>query len=155
MVGPLIDAGAADRVMSWIDEARRGGANVLAGGTREGNVIAPTVLTGVKPKMKVSSEEVFGPLVVLDTYDDAEQAIAAVNDSRFGLQAGIFTDSARLIQRCTQELEVGGLMVNEIPTYRADNMPYGGVKESGLGREGVTYAMEHYCERRTVVTWQG
>ncbi len=155
LVGPLIDAAAADRVMAWIDEARRDGAKVLCGGGRVGNVIAPTVLSGVKPTAKLSCEEAFGPVVVLDSYGELDEAIAAVNSSRFGLQAGLFTDGAAAIRRAADELEVGGLMVNEVPTYRADNMPYGGVKDSGLGREGVRYTMEEYCERRTVVAWRG
>jgi acyl-CoA reductase-like NAD-dependent aldehyde dehydrogenase len=155
LVGPLIDAAAADRVMAWIEEARRGGAKVLCGGARAGNVIAPAVLSGVKPDAKLSCEEAFGPVVVLDEYDALDDAIASVNSSRFGLQAGLFTDGAAAIRRATEELEVGGLMVNEVPTYRADNMPYGGLKDSGLGREGVRYTMEEYCERRTVVVWHG
>ena len=155
LVGPLIDAAAADRVMSWIEESRRDGAKVLCGGARAGNVIAPAVLTGVKPTAKLSCEEAFGPVVVLDSYGDLGEAIAAVNSSRFGLQAGLFTDGAAAIRRVSEELEVGGLMVNEVPTYRADNMPYGGLKDSGLGREGVRYTMEEYCERRTVVEWRG
>ena len=141
--------------MAWIEEARRDGAKVLSGGARAGNVIAPAVLTGVKPTAKLACEEAFGPVVVIDSYGTLDEAIAAVNASRFGLQAGIFTDGAAAIRRAADELEVGGLMVNEVPTYRADNMPYGGVKDSGLGREGVRYTMEEYCERRTVVAWRG
>jgi acyl-CoA reductase-like NAD-dependent aldehyde dehydrogenase len=155
LVGPLIDAAAADRVMAWIEEARRDGAKVLCGGARAGNVLAPTVLSGVKPTAKLSCEEAFGPVVVLDEYGALGEAIAAVNASRFGLQAGLFTDGAAAIRRAAEELEVGGLIVNDVPTYRADNMPYGGLKDSGLGREGVRYTMEEYCERRTVVTWHG
>lgn len=155
VVGPLIDAKAADRVMAWIDEAKAGGARVLVGGRRAGNVIEPTVLSDAGRELRVVCEEVFGPVVVLKTYDKFEEALAAVNDSRFGLQAGVFTDSQTLIRQAVEELEVGGVMVNEVPTYRADQMPYGGVKESGLGREGLRYAMEEYSERRTVVHWRG
>lgn len=155
LAGPLIDAAAADRVMSWIEESRRDGAKVLCGGSRAGNVIAPTVLSGVKPTAKLACEEAFGPVVVVDSYGEFGEAIAAVNASRFGLQAGLFTDGAAAIRRASEELEVGGLMINEVPTYRADNMPYGGLKDSGLGREGVRYTMEEYCERRTVVEWRG
>ncbi len=154
-VGPLIDAAAADRVMAWIDEAKRAGARVLAGGTRSGNVIAPTVVAGVKRAAKLSTEEAFGPVVILETYDNFSDAIEALNESRYGLQAGIFTDSTRLIREAVENLEVGGVMINEVPTYRADQMPYGGVKESGLGREGLRYAMEEYSERKTVVQWHG
>jgi acyl-CoA reductase-like NAD-dependent aldehyde dehydrogenase len=128
---------------------------VLCGGTRAGNVISPAVLTGVKPSAKLSCEEAFGPVVVVDAYGELGEAIASVNASRFGLQAGFFTDGAAAIRRASEELEVGGLMINEVPTYRADNMPYGGLKDSGLGREGVRYTMEEYCERRTVVEWRG
>ena len=155
IVGPLIDTAAADRVMSWIAEATTRGARVLTGGTRKGNVIAPTVLTRVRPDMKVVCEEIFGPVVVLENYSDFGRALDAVNASRYGLQAGVFTDSARLIAEAVSRLEVGAVLVNEVPAYRADVMPYGGVKASGLGREGVRYAMEDYSERRTVVTWQG
>lgn len=154
-IGPLIDSVAADRVMEWIDEAKRGGAEVLTGGKREGNIVFPTVLKNVNPKEKVVCEEVFGPVAVLFSYKEIQEAIDAINDSRFGLQAGIFSDSNALISKAVAELEVGGIMVNEIPTFRADNMPYGGVKDSGLGREGVRYTMEEYSERRTVVTYRG
>lgn len=153
--GPMIDREAANRALLWIEEAKRDGARVLAGGIRNGNVIEPTVLTDIKPTMKVASEEVFAPLVTLSAYDKFSEAVSAVNDSRFGLQAGVFTDSAKLINEAVAELDVGGVMINEIPTYRADQMPYGGVKESGLGREGLRYAMEEYSERRTVVHWLG
>ncbi|MFI5345817.1 MAG: aldehyde dehydrogenase family protein [Elusimicrobiota bacterium] len=155
LVGPLIDSAAADRVMAWIDEAKAGGAKVLAGGTRTGNVIAPTVLTGVPATAKLSCDEAFGPVVVLREYAEFDDALAAVNASRFGLQAGLFTDGAEKIRRAGEELEVGGLIVNDVPTYRADHLPYGGVKDSGLGREGVRCAMEECCERRTVVHWRG
>lgn len=155
IAGPLIDAANADRVMAWIDEAKKAGARVLAGGTREGNVVAPTVLAGVKPELKVSCEEVFGPVVVIDTYNQFSEAISKINASKYGLQAGVFTDSLGHIREATENLEVGGVIINEVPTYRADQMPYGGVKESGLGREGLRYAMEEYSERRTVVQWHG
>lgn len=152
VVGPIIDEKSASRIMDWIDEAKSEGAKILYGGKRNENIIEPTVLTNVKPHLKISSEEAFGPVVLLDTYDNFNQAIDAVNHSRFGLQAGVFTDSSALIRQATENLEVGGIMINEVPTFRADNMPYGGMKESGLGREGVRYTMEEYCERRTVVT---
>ena len=155
VVGPLIDAAAADRVLSWIAEARGHGAKVLCGGTRRGNVIAPTVLAGARPDDRVTCEEVFGPVAALYEYRDFEEAVSRVNASRYGLQAGVFTDSHRLVQRAAAGLEVGAVLVNEVPSYRADPMPYGGVKDSGLGREGVRYAMEEYCERRTVLTWRG
>ena len=155
LVGPLIDTAAADRVMAWIDEAKAGGAKILAGGTRAGNVIAPTVLTNVPTTAHLSCDEAFGPVVVLRDYAEFDDALAAVNASRFGLQAGLFTDGAERIRRAGEELEVGGLIVNDVPTYRADHLPYGGMKDSGLGREGVRCAMEECCERRTVVHWRG
>lgn len=154
-VGPVIDSGAADRVMSWIEEAKKEGARVLAGGTREGNVIQPTILGGAKPSTKIVCEEAFGPVVLVDAYASIEEAISKINDSRYGLQAGIFSESEKVIRLAIDELEVGGVMVNEVPTYRADQMPYGGVKESGIGREGLRYAMEEYSEKKTVVHWRG
>jgi acyl-CoA reductase-like NAD-dependent aldehyde dehydrogenase len=155
VVGPIIDSKAADRIMSWIEEAKSAGAQVLIGGKRQGNVIEPTILTGVKPELKISCEEAFGPIVILESYKDFSAAIDLVNASKFGLQAGVFTDSERLVREALDKLEVGGILINEIPTYRADNMPYGGVKDSGLGREGVRYAMEEYSERRTLISYQG
>lgn len=155
VVGPMIDAGQAERIMAWIEEAKKDGAKVVSGGGRSGATIEPTVLTGVKSTSKLSCEEAFGPVVVLDEFEAIEDAIAAVNRSRFGLQAGLFTDSAACVRAATDDLEVGGIIINDVPTYRADNMPYGGVKDSGLGREGVRYTMEEYCERRTVVRWRG
>ena len=153
--GPMIDDAAATRVMKWIDDAKREGAQLLAGGTRDGNVVTPTIMTEVKPTQKIATEEVFAPLVVLSGYDKFSDAISAVNNSKYGLQAGVFTDSSKLIHEAIEGLEVGGVIINEVPTYRADQMPYGGVKESGLGREGLRYAMEEYSERRTVVQWVG
>ena len=155
LVGPLIDRKSADRVMSWIEEALTQGATLLCGGARVGNVIAPTLLTHVKPMLRISCEEVFGPVVVVDTYTDIAEAILAVNQSRFGLQAGVFTNSQKIVQQVTEDLEVGGLLINDVPTYRADHMPYGGVKGSGIGREGVRFAMEHFSERKTIMTWSG
>lgn len=155
LVGPVIDAGNADRILSWVAEAQKSGAKILTGGERKRNVIQPIVMTGVKPDAKVSCEEVFGPTVILQSYETFEDAMALVNSSSFGLQAGIFTDSAKCIQQATENLDVGGLIVNEIPTYRADPLPYGGMKNSGLGREGVKYAMEEYSERKTIVTYNG
>lgn len=150
--GPLIDKGAADRVIGWIEEAKRRGAQVLAGGTMAGhNTVAPTVMTKVPKDLPLSCEEVFGPVVIVEAFPDMEDAVRMANDSAYGLQAGVFTDSAAARHYAVQNLEVGGIILNDIPTFRADNMPYGGVKGSGLGREGVRYAMEDYCERRTVV----
>lgn len=155
LVGPLIDSANADRVVQWIDEARKGGARVLCGGTRQGNIVAPTILTDTQPDQRVNRDEVFGPVVTVETYDDFGDAIAAANHSRFGLQAGVFCDSSKLQRQACEDIEAGGILLNEVPTFRADNMPYGGLKESGLGREGVRYAMEEMSERKVIVAWHG
>lgn len=155
LVGPLIDGKAADRVEEWIDEARAAGAGVLCGGSRAGNVIAPTVIDKPAETLNVVREEVFGPVMNVHSYRDLGEAIDAANRSKYGLQAGVFTDSLRVQRRVVEELEVGGILINEVPTYRADHMPYGGVKESGIGREGVRYAMDDYSERKTVVSYRG
>ncbi|HXU12365.1 MAG TPA: aldehyde dehydrogenase family protein, partial [Candidatus Binatia bacterium] len=133
VVGPVIDKASAERIQSWIAEARGAGARVLAGGTREGNVIAPTVIADAGRDLKVSCQEVFGPVVTLGTYREFEQAVAAADDSSYGLQAGVFTHDIRLIRHAVANLHVGGVMVNEVPTMRVDNMPYGGTRDSGLG----------------------
>jgi acyl-CoA reductase-like NAD-dependent aldehyde dehydrogenase len=141
-VGPLIDAGAAKRVESWVAEAVERGAEILTGGERDGTLIQPTVLASIQENMLVSCQEVFGPVVGLYRYDDVDQAIAAVNGSQFGLQAGLFTRDTRLVRKAFEEIEVGGLMVNDVSTFRVDHMPYGGAKMSGEGREGLRYAIE-------------
>ena len=150
-LGPLIDEESADRVMSWVDEAVRGGAKLLLGGARNGNVIDPILLTGVDPKAKVSAGEVFGPVAVVEPCDGPADGIARIDDSRFGLQAAVFTHDIRTIREAYRAIEAGGLIVNDYPTFRADNYPYGGVKESGTGREGVRYAIEELTEPRTLV----
>ena len=147
-VGPLIDRGAADRVAEWIQEARGRGAAVLAGGERDGNLLQPTVLASLEEDMRVSCQEVFGPLVGLYQYSDVDQAVQAVDSSDFGLQAGLFTRDWNIIQRAFGEVEVGGLMVNDVSTFRIDHMPYGGVKGSGIGREGLRYAIEEMTEMK-------
>ncbi|MGY1642697.1 aldehyde dehydrogenase family protein [Geodermatophilus sp. SYSU D00703] len=150
-VGPLIDEPAARRVESWVDEAVAAGATLLTGGTREGAAYAPTVLTGVPADAKVSREEVFGPVVILDAVDSLDEAFARVNDSRFGLQAGVFTRDLQVAFRAAQVLDVGGVVIGDVPSFRADQMPYGGVKDSGTGREGVHAAMEDLTEERVLV----
>ncbi len=150
-VGPLIRESDALRVEEWIAEGVAGGAKLLCGGKRSAahrSIVEPTVLTGTTSSMKVNCEEVFGPLVTVEPYDDFDAALLAVNDSPYGLQAGLFTADATRIFRAFDVLEVGGLMVGEVPTFRMDHMPYGGVKESGLGREGLRYAMEEMTEPR-------
>ena len=145
-VGPLIDRGAAERVENWVVEAQKDGAKVLTGGSRTGNLWQPTVLTELQRTMRVSCQEVFAPLVGLYPYTDVSQAIAAVDDSDFGLQAGLFTHDLNVVRQAFEDIEVGGLMVNDVSTFRIDHMPYGGVKQSGFGREGLRYAIEEMSE---------
>jgi acyl-CoA reductase-like NAD-dependent aldehyde dehydrogenase len=150
-VGPVIDEGARDRVLTWIEEARQGGAEVLTGGELEGELIRPTVIANAPPDLKVSCEEVFGPVVTVSPYDTLDEAIQLANGTRYGLQAGIFTSNVRTALRAAQELDFGGVTVNEAPTFRADQMPYGGVKDSGNTREGPAYAVREFTEQRVVV----
>ena len=150
-VGPLIDQAAAHRVESWIGEAVAEGARLLLGGKRMGSVVEATVLSNVKPDMKVSCREVFGPVVTVTSYRDLDEAIVAMNQSDFGLQAGMFTRDVNKIFHAFRHLEVGAVLANEIPTFRADHMPYGGVKDSGVGREGVRAAIEDMTEPRLLV----
>jgi glyceraldehyde-3-phosphate dehydrogenase (NADP+) len=150
-VGPLIDPVATQRVEGWIEEAVSQGARVLLGGKRLGTVLEATVLTNVKPEMKVSCQEVFGPVVTVSSYRQFSDAIAALNQSDYGLQAGVFTQDINKVFHAFRHLEVGAVLANEIPTFRADHMPYGGVKDSGLGREGVRAAIEDMTEPRLLV----
>ncbi len=151
VVGPLIDQQAAHRVESWIEEAVSQGARVLLGGKRQGSVVEATVLGNVTPNMKVSCQEVFGPVVTVAPYRQFQEAVDALNSSDFGLQAGIFTQNIDKVFHAFRHLEVGAVLANEIPTFRADHMPYGGVKDSGIGREGVKAAMEDMTEPRLLV----
>ncbi|MBI4410034.1 MAG: aldehyde dehydrogenase family protein [Gemmatimonadetes bacterium] len=151
VVGPLIDTAAADRVMRWIEEAVDAGAQVLLGGGRHGNVIEPTVLSATRPEMKVEREEIFGPVVTVRACDDFEQALALTNQSDYGLQAGVFTRDVRRIWQAFRELEVGGVIVNDYPMLRVDNYPFGGVKQSGFGREGVRFAVQEMTELKAMV----
>jgi acyl-CoA reductase-like NAD-dependent aldehyde dehydrogenase len=150
-VGPVIDEAARDRILEWIDEARSGGAEILTGGELEGELIRPTVIANASPDLKVSCEEVFGPVVTVNPYDSFDEAIELANGTRYGLQGGIFTGSVQTAFRAAQELEFGGVTVNEAPTFRADQMPYGGVKDSGNTREGPAYAVRELTEQRVVV----
>ncbi len=150
-VGPLINEDAARRVESWVDEAVAAGAKVLTGGVREGSSYAPTVLVNAPGEAKVCAEEVFGPVLVLARVDSDEEAFAAVNDSAYGLQAGVFTHSLQTAFAAHRTLQVGGVIVGDVPSFRADQMPYGGVKGSGVGREGVRSAMDDYTESRVLV----
>ncbi|MFG0317991.1 MAG: aldehyde dehydrogenase family protein [Planctomycetota bacterium JB042] len=150
-VGPLIDDENAARVESWIEEARARGARVLTGGSRQGRLLLPTVLEGVDPSLPVDCAEAFGPVVNLHRYADFADAIDRVNRSRYGLQAGVFTRDLGRALSAFDELEVGGVILNDAPTFRVDSMPYGGTKDSGIGREGVKYAVEHFTEPRLLV----
>ena len=147
-LGPMIDEGALRKTQEWVDEAARGGAKVLCGGKREGRFFPPTVIENATAVMKVHCAEAFAPLVNFYRYRDFGEALAAVNDSPYGLQAGVFTRDVGRIFRAFEALEVGGVIVNEAPTWRADHMPYGGEKDSGFGREGVRYAIEEMTELR-------
>ncbi len=150
-VGPLVSTEAAERVQAWVDEAVAAGATVLAGGTRDGAAYAPTVLADVPADAKVAREEVFGPVLLVQPVDGVDEAFALVNDSKFGLQAGVFTRDLDVAFRAHRELEVGGVIIGDVPSYRADQMPYGGVKDSGVGREGLRSAMADYTEEKIMV----
>jgi acyl-CoA reductase-like NAD-dependent aldehyde dehydrogenase len=151
VVGPVIDAASADRILSWISEAKASGARVLAGGTKDGTLLRPTVVAGADRGARVSCQEVFGPLVTLDRYRDFEDAVRIADDTPFGLQAGVFTHDLRLVRHAVQNLTVGGIVVNDVPTMRVDSMPYGGSRDSGIGREGPRYAMHEMSEPRLVL----
>ncbi|MEV0590838.1 aldehyde dehydrogenase family protein [Nonomuraea cavernae] len=150
-VGPLVSVDAAERVERWIKEAVAAGGRLLAGGTREGATVAPTVLTDVPADATLSCEEVFGPVMILQRAASIDEAYAMVNDSKYGLQAGVFTRSLDAAFRANRELEVGGVIIGDVPSYRADQMPYGGVKDSGVGREGVQSAMRDYTYEKVMV----
>ena len=150
-VGPLIRESDAQRIGDWIQEAVRGGARVLCGGTRRGLLVEPTVLTGTKLEMKVNCQEIFGPVVTVEPYLEFDEGLRRINSSPYGLQAGIFTRDAKLMFQAYEELEVGGLLAGDVPSFRIDHMPYGGVKESGIGREGLRYAIEEMTEPKLMV----
>jgi acyl-CoA reductase-like NAD-dependent aldehyde dehydrogenase len=150
-VGPVIDEGAKERILEWIGEARDGGAEVLAGGEERDGLIQPTVIAGAGPELKVSCDEVFGPVVTVNPVDSVDEAIELANSTRYGLQAGIFTGALETALRAARELEFGGVTVNEAPTFRSDQMPYGGVKDSGNTREGPAYAVRELTEEHLVV----
>ncbi|MEV0065208.1 aldehyde dehydrogenase family protein [Amycolatopsis sp. NPDC050768] len=150
-VGPVVDEAAAERIIAWVEEAVAAGAKLLTGGMREGTQVAPTLLTDVPPDARVWSEEVFGPVLAVSVVDGVDEAFAAVNDSAYGLQTGVFTSDVQLAFHASAELEVGGVIIGDVPSYRADQMPYGGVKGSGFGREGVLAAMNDLTEERVTV----
>jgi acyl-CoA reductase-like NAD-dependent aldehyde dehydrogenase len=150
-IGPMISAKEAQRLKGWIDSAVAGGATLLAGGGCEGAMLEATLLEGCSRDMEVYTEEAFGPVVILSKFSDWHAALEEVNDSKFGLQAGIFTRDIHKVLDAWDGLDVGGVVVNDVSSYRVDNMPYGGVKDSGLGREGVRFAMEDMSEIRNLV----
>ena len=150
-VGPLIRESDAARASDWIQEAVRGGARVLAGGRRRGSLMEPTVLSGTRPEMKVNCQEIFAPVVTVEPYDNFSDAVREINGSSYGLQAGVFTHDAKLLFYAFEELQVGGVIGGDVPSFRIDQMPYGGVKDSGLGREGLRYAIEEMTEPKLLV----
>lgn len=145
-VGPMINQAAAEQTEEWVEEALAKGARLVCGGKREGAMFEPTILENVKPELRISCREAFAPLVVVSSYDNFDDALGHVNDSIYGLQAGIFTNDLKKAFRAYEVLDVGGVILNDIPTFRIDHMPYGGVKESGFGREGLRYAIEEMTE---------
>ena len=150
-VGPMISEDAARRAEAWVNEAVDGGAKLLAGGKRRGSYFEPTVLTGTNPRMRVNCEEVFAPVVTVEPYEEFADAVRQVNDSPYGLQAGVFTRNVKHIFSAYDELEVGGVIAGDIPSFRIDQMPYGGIKDSGLGREGLRYSIEEMTERKMLL----
>jgi acyl-CoA reductase-like NAD-dependent aldehyde dehydrogenase len=150
-VGPVIDEESADRITNWIDQAAKAGATVLCGNRREGPMVWPTLVENVPADAKLNCEEVFGPVAVLSRFSDFDQALAEVNNSNYGLQAGLFTRDIFKAHKAWDELDVGGVLVNEIPSWRVDHMPYGGTKDSGIGREGIRWAIQEMTEVRLFV----
>lgn len=150
-ISAMIDEENAKRVEKWVDEAVKQGAKVFTSGKRDGTYFPPTVLTNTTTEMKVNCEEVFGPVVVLEKFKTVEEAVKLVNDSQFGLQCGVFTGKISEMDYCFDNIEVGGVLLNDVPSVRYDHMPYGGVKNSGLGREGVNYAILDMMEPKILV----
>ena len=150
-VGPMISESESNRLAGWMESAVKSGAKIIAGGNVEGAMFEATLLEGVQRDQDLYRKEAFGPVAILEKFTDFGQALETVNDSDFGLQAGVFTDSLTNVNLAWDDLEVGGVVVNDVPSFRVDNMPYGGVKDSGLGREGVKYAIEDMTELRLMV----
>ena len=150
-LGPLIRESDAIRATEWVQEAVQDGATLLAGGKRRGSILEPTVLTGTRPDMRVNCQEIFAPVVTMEPYDDFLHALRLINESPYGLQAGVFTRDVNRIFQAYEELEVGGVIAGDVPSFRIDHMPYGGVKDSGLGREGLRYAIEEMTEPKLLV----
>ena len=152
VVGPVIDDASAQRIESWVKEAQDAGAKLLQGFSRDGRMVAPTLMTEVPSESRVVREEIFGPVLIVERVPDFETGLTRMNAGEYGLQAGLFTQSLRKVRAAFHGLEVGGVVVNDYPTFRTDNFPYGGVKRSGLGREGARSAMEEFTEERVLVT---
>ncbi|PNK61534.1 aldehyde dehydrogenase family protein [Psychrobacter sp. FDAARGOS_221] len=151
LVGPMINEGEVERLKQWVDEAVEGGAKVLCGGETDGVMHSATILENVPHDAKLYKDEAFGPVMILESYDDFESGVALANDSRFGLQVGVYTANINKALQAWDDIEAGGVIINDVPTFRVDNMPYGGVKDSGFGREGVKYAIEDMTELRLMV----
>ncbi|MES2307565.1 MAG: aldehyde dehydrogenase family protein [Verrucomicrobiota bacterium] len=151
LVGPMIDSTSLNKTLEWIDEAVKNGAQILCGGKSDGTVLPPTVLSHVTHQSKIYCEEAFAPVVILESYSSFDEALSLVNESSYGLQAGVFTQDIQRIWKSFETLEVGGVLINQVPTFRTENMPYGGSKLSGFGREGVRYAMEEMTELRSLI----
>ncbi len=147
----MIDEAAAKRAESWMNEATENGAKILSGGKRDGAFLDATIITDTNPEMRVVSEEVFAPIVMVEKFSEFEEAVDLANQSKYGLQAGVFTNNLANVAYASENLACGGMIINDVPTFRVDNMPYGGVKQSGFGREGVRYAMEEMSEIRLIV----
>lgn len=150
-ISSIIDEENAIRIEQWIAEALKQGAKLLCGGKRKGSYVEPTILLNCNDSMKVYSEEVFGPVICINAYNEIGEAINMANNTRFGLQCGVFTDSVKELDQCFRQIDVGGIIHNHVPTLRFDQMPYGGIKESGLGREGVKYAIMDMLEAKILV----
>lgn len=150
-ISAMIDASNTQRMAEWLKEATDAGAKVLSGGSEKDGIFAPTILTNVKKDMRVCSEEVFGPIITVEPFDEFDDAIEMLNDTRFGLQAGVYTDSLTEVNSAFEKIECGGVIINDVPTFRVDQMPYGGIKDSGLGREGLKYAILDMMEPRILV----
>ena len=150
-ISAMIDSANTHRMTEWLKEATDAGAKVISGGFEQDGIFAPTIITNVKKEMRVCSEEVFGPIITIEEFDEFEQAIETLNDSRFGLQAGVYTDSITEMNLAFENIECGGVIINDVPTFRVDQMPYGGIKDSGFGREGLKYAILDMLEPRILV----
>jgi acyl-CoA reductase-like NAD-dependent aldehyde dehydrogenase len=147
----MIDRAAVERVSAGIRQAVKAGARILTGGKAHARFLEPTILEDVDPRLDICAKEVFGPVVILHRYEHFEEALDAVNDSEFGLQAGVFTQTFQRAFRAFETLETGGVLINNVPSFRAENMPYGGIKDSGFGREGIRYALEEMTELKSLI----